>query len=604
MKLFKQISIRNKIIAITLLVTIAAVTIGFIFLVNSEIKLIKQQMAEHYLLNANIVADDLKGPMSFGMSEEYTEVLNSFVKIDAIDYAFLLDTTQSVIATYNTDKKKLKQKFQFAENYYYKERHLIVTVPVVHSNNKLGILITSVAIYELTARIENFIFTALIVFIGIILISFVLSYYFGKLLSEPIIELANFMHSVSRNGNYNLEIEKNTNDEIGDLYEEVNKLLASIVNRDAQKDVILKQLRKSEVKFKYMADLLPQPLFETNKNLKFSFLNHAGNNMLKIESDYSKHSLDTYIEKENRNKIIDALKNLSDSEQVLKKELILETKDSDKIPVIIHAQSIIDRDSNISRGIRGTFIDIRDIKKAQMERERLIDELEAKNAELERFTYTVSHDLKSPLITIKGFLGLLQKDAEKGDMSRMNKDIQRIGNAADKMQNLLEDLLELSRIGRIINPPENIDMNNLIEEVVELLHGKITEKNAQIDVEENLKNAFGDKQRIMEVFQNLIENALKFNKPGKPPVIHIGQQIIENNHYYYVKDTGVGIDTNYHSKIFQLFDKLDNKTEGTGVGLSLVKRIIEVHGGTISVESEKNVGTKFIFSLSDSNENN
>jgi len=247
---------------------------------------------------------------------------------------------------------------------------------------------------------------------------------------------------------------------------------------------------------------------------------------------------------------------------------------------------------------------IRDVsvqKWIQGERENLITELERKNAELERFTYMVSHDLKSPLITIKGFLGFLRDDAKAGNIKRLDSDIQRISDAADKMQRLLNDLLELSRIGRLVNEPETINFKEMVSEVLELLHGRIHGGTATIRVQvaENLPDIYGDRPRLFEVLQNLVDNAAKFMGSQPNPCIEIGQEGTDNNGFpiLFVRDNGVGIDPRFKDRIFGLFDKLDPRTDGTGIGLALAKRILEVHGGRIWVESELGKGSTFYFTL-------
>lgn len=244
---------------------------------------------------------------------------------------------------------------------------------------------------------------------------------------------------------------------------------------------------------------------------------------------------------------------------------------------------------------------VRDVsltKWAESEREKLIDELEAKNAELERFTYTVSHDLKSPLITIRGFLGFIREDAERGNLQRLNTDIQRISDATDKMQRLLNELLELSRVGRLTNKPAYIPMNVLLSDVLELLQGRIALGKIKVRIEEGLPTVYGDRQRISEVFQNLIDNAAKFMGEQPEPCIEIGVQgEMDGRPIFFVRDNGIGIAPEYKDRIFGLFDKLDSQTEGTGIGLALVKRIIEFHGGRIWVESELGKGATFLFTL-------
>lgn len=244
---------------------------------------------------------------------------------------------------------------------------------------------------------------------------------------------------------------------------------------------------------------------------------------------------------------------------------------------------------------------VRDVslrKWAESERESLIDELEAKNAELERFTYTVSHDLKSPLITIRGFLGFIREDIERGNMQRLDMDIQRISDATNKMQSLLGDLLELSRIGRLTNKPTLIEMNALADEVIEYLYGRIHSNNITVRVGKDLPPVFGDRQRIFEVFQNLIDNAAKFMGDQPNPCIEIGWAgVTDGKSVFFVRDNGIGIAPEYKDRIFGLFNKLNSQTEGTGIGLALVKRIIEFHGGRIWVESEPDQGATFFFTL-------
>lgn len=227
-----------------------------------------------------------------------------------------------------------------------------------------------------------------------------------------------------------------------------------------------------------------------------------------------------------------------------------------------------------------------------------VEELEVKNAELERFAYTVSHDLKSPLITIKGFLGMIQKDVDNERYDRVKGDLNRIANATDKMQHLLEDLLELSRIGRVINPSLSFSLRDVAKEAVELLDALIKEYNVKINISDNMPVVFADKIRIREVFQNLIENAVKFREKNRQLEINIGCEKSNEKCVFYIKDNGIGVEKEYLSKIFGLFDKLDPNSEGTGIGLAIVKRIIELHGGKIWAESEgPGLGMSFYFTL-------
>jgi signal transduction histidine kinase len=232
------------------------------------------------------------------------------------------------------------------------------------------------------------------------------------------------------------------------------------------------------------------------------------------------------------------------------------------------------------------------------ERENLIAKLEAQNAELERFTYTVSHDLKSPLITIRGHLGLLQEDLAEGSEEQVAGDMARIAAAADKMHSLLQEVLELSRIGRVVNPPEDVPLQDIVREATELVSGKIAERGVQVTISPDLPILYGDHTRLREVLQNLIENAVAHMGEQPKPHIAIGARQNDGETVCYVSDNGAGIDPLYHERIFRLFEKLDSKSDGTGIGLALVKRIIEVHGGRVWVESGGiGHGSTFCFTL-------
>jgi signal transduction histidine kinase len=226
------------------------------------------------------------------------------------------------------------------------------------------------------------------------------------------------------------------------------------------------------------------------------------------------------------------------------------------------------------------------------------EELNLKVAELERFAYTVSHDLKSPIITIKGFTGSLEKDLKNGNYQRMAGDLKRVSDAADKMDDLLRDLLELSTIGRVINEPEQVAMNELVDDVLAQLAGSLKKLNLAIMVQTGLPTVFCDRIRIAEVIQNLLENALNYLGDQPEPRIEFGMRIGDGMNIFFVQDNGIGIDRKYHQIIFGLFNKLNAKSEGTGVGLAIVKRIVELHGGKVWVESEgAGSGSRFCFTL-------
>ena len=264
-----------------------------------------------------------------------------------------------------------------------------------------------------------------------------------------------------------------------------------------------------------------------------------------------------------------------------------------------YAHPVWDDEKNELGGIYGAVQDITEQKRIERERESLIAELERKNAELEQFAYTVSHDLKAPIITIKGFLGFLAEDAFTGNIERLQQDIKRIAEATNKMHKLLNDLLELSRIGRLMGAPEKIPFGALLRDALELIQGSLMERKIKVVVADGLPDVYGDRQRLLEVLQNLLDNAVKFMGDQPNPIIEIGRKGDEKDGLTtcFVRDNGMGIALPFHERIFGLFNRLNPQIEGTGVGLALVKRIVEFHGGRVWVQSEAGGGATFYFTL-------
>lgn len=242
-----------------------------------------------------------------------------------------------------------------------------------------------------------------------------------------------------------------------------------------------------------------------------------------------------------------------------------------------------------------------EVRQKTQELEKAMDELKEINKELDGFVYTASHDLKEPLRGIESFSKFLLDDCWDS-LDDQGKDyLKRISVGANRMKNLIDDLLAISRITRTKRPHTSIDTGEMVREATQRIELIIEERGVQLKIREDLPVIFGDKVKLIEVFYNLILNAIKYNDKEKP-IIEIDSPVPQpdNEVIIWVKDNGIGIDERYYEEIFNIFKRLHTREEyggGTGAGLAIVKRIIDEHDGKIWVESELGKGSKFYISL-------
>jgi len=245
-------------------------------------------------------------------------------------------------------------------------------------------------------------------------------------------------------------------------------------------------------------------------------------------------------------------------------------------------------------------MDITDLKKTQQKLEKQTTELKRSNEELERFAYIASHDLQGPLRTISSYLQLLESRYSNRLEGDAKEFIEYSVAGAKRMQRLIQDLLNYSRINTRPKPFADTNLNDLVKVVLKNLETTIQTNHAEIRTDE-LPMVFGDSNQLMQLFQNLIDNAIKFVK-NRQPIIVVNVENHQKEWLFAIRDNGIGIEPEFKEKIFQIFQRLHAETEfpGTGIGLAICKKIVHLHGGDIWFESEPGQGTAFFFTISKS----
>ncbi|MBL7560211.1 GHKL domain-containing protein [Olleya sp. YSTF-M6] len=240
------------------------------------------------------------------------------------------------------------------------------------------------------------------------------------------------------------------------------------------------------------------------------------------------------------------------------------------------------------------FIDnqTKEIVQINKQKQELLNELAYQNQELSDYAHMVSHDLKSPLRSIDALTTWFTQDYQSVIDDNGKQTLKLIRDSVDKMEKLISGILEYSTIGKNQIEVYDVDLNNLIDNVLKIIqvpnHINITKPNLPI--------VKGDKYRLQQLFQNLIGNAIKYNDKDKG-LIEIGVEEQKQYWQFYIKDNGKGIDSSYFDKIFKTFNKLENTPDSSGIGLSIVKKIVELYGGKIWLQSQVNIGTTFYFTL-------
>ena len=292
---------------------------------------------------------------------------------------------------------------------------------------------------------------------------------------------------------------------------------------------------------------------------------------------------------------------LFEANQKLKTEALEQQKVIDKLKHVIETLKFykLPEDKNAENiDLDGSklvdFIDnqTKEIIEINKQREKLLSELAHQNQELSDYAHMVSHDLKSPLRSIDTLSAWLKEDYENQLDDEGNKTLNLIRNNVEKMDTLIKGILEYSTIGKNRIEIYDVNTNKLIEEILNIIN--IPD---HISVSKNdLPIVKGDKYRLQQLFQNLIVNAVSYNDKING-IVEIGVEDKGNFWEFYVKDNGKGIKETYFDKIFKTFEKIENNMESTGIGLSIVKKIVDLYGGKIWVDSKLNEGTTFYFTL-------
>jgi len=270
-------------------------------------------------------------------------------------------------------------------------------------------------------------------------------------------------------------------------------------------------------------------------------------------------------------------------------ETILLTADGEKVPIL---KTVFPVFLDGRKHLLESFLDITVQKEVE-------ERLREKNRDMENFVNVVSHELKTPIIAVLGFSSRLFKHCRESIDEKETRYLQQIQASARRMEAFVSDLLSLARAGRIASTFAHVSSAKIVSHVAARLEPRLKERGTVLKVTPNLPVIHVDEERISQVFENLLVNAIKFTGDAENPEVEVGYEESRGQYQFYVRDNGIGIDPADHEKIFEMFHRLGaiEDQEGTGIGLAIVESIVKNHGGRVWVESEKGKGATFYFTL-------
>jgi PAS domain S-box-containing protein len=365
------------------------------------------------------------------------------------------------------------------------------------------------------------------------------------------------------------------------------------------------KLRESEERFRGMFEEAPVACHEIDRDGIVLRVNLAGCKLLGFEQE---EMLGRYIwdfaiseEREKSREVI--RQRIAGESEFMTVEREYSRHDGARLTLEIHSTAIRNAAGQII-GIRSFLLDITERKRAQQALQSQAEDLARSNAELGQFAYVASHDLQEPLRKILAFGDRLKKKHAEALGAEGRDYLERMQNAAGRMQTLINDLLSLSRVTNHRQPFAAVDLAEVVRMVVSDLETRLLQVNGKVELAA-LPIIVADRGQMAQLFQNLIGNGLKFGKPGQPPVVRVYGELFNDQQggaagcQIVVEDNGIGFDEKYLDRIFRVFQRLHGRTEydGTGIGLAICRKIVERHSGSITARSTPGMGAKFIVTL-------
>ena len=565
---FKNYSIKNKLITIILLVSTIASIAGYLLILNNDIAILKDNMRTNSIMNASLIAEYAGVQVSFGLEDNTSETLDKLKAIKDIEVGIIYKADGAIFTEYQQknaryDRAKFLPK-QPTANYI--EGYLEVFHPIIYQGEAVGTLQLLISTSSLDESITNYVYTIGLILLLVIIISTILAYFFQKILSKPIIKLTEATRKIGKESDYSLRVFKTTYDEIGDLYDEFNKMLSTIQLRESERDGALEALQHRTEELTHTLNELKAAQSRIIQSEKMAALGQLVAGVA--------HEVNTPL-----GAIRSSITNIQNSLNTLLQDLpsFYRNIESGLLPVF---------NQLILRAVESTiFVSSKEERQYRRSVTRELEELDVENADsladllVDMGIYSGIDEYKDIFAHESG--PLLMENAYK--LSGIFKSTKNISLAADKAANVVLALKTYSR-AESSEEKSTMSIKDSIETVLTLYHNLIKHGVEVIRTYDELPNISCYCDELNQVWTNIVHNALQaMNGKGKLEIqIRNAEQFAEVR----IIDSGSGIPENIKDKIFEPFFTTKPQGEGSGLGLDIVKKIIDKHNGQIEVESK------------------
>jgi PAS domain S-box-containing protein len=383
----------------------------------------------------------------------------------------------------------------------------------------------------------------------------------------------------------------------------LDRQIESLESMDRQ--ILERRLRDSERHFRSWFEDAPIACHEVDRNGVVLCVNQAECELFGFRSEemIGRPIWDFMAPEDRERTKAGLLQRIADEQPLVPLEREYKRRDGTSVVMEIHQKRIRD-EAGHATGLRTFLLDITERKRAEQTLNQQAEKLARSNAELEQFAYVASHDLQEPLRKIQAFGDRLKTKCGAALGDEGADYLTRMQNAAARMQVLIQDLLSLSRVASHAKPFAPVDLGDVVRMVISDLESRIQERNGRVEAG-GLPVVVGDRGQLAQLFQNLIGNGLKFQKPGENPLVKVTSEAVTLPDgagpawRITVEDNGIGFDEKYRDRIFHIFQRLHGRSEyeGTGIGLAICRKIVDRHGGTIAAYSSPGAGAKFVITL-------